>query len=249
MDEPSGSRSRRLRWAIGLLGIVTLMAIAVKMNPAAPFTQPLDDRWRQINGAAPGSGSYTWAVPMFFQYLGEAPGWLFMLVVAPLGLIAVGRWRSGLFYLSATAASTAVSLTLKNVVDRPRPSADEALGLFGPLFRVDHGSFPSGHAVTSATLAVAVAALIPPARRRARRAWSLVGALVMVGMVWQRTLINAHWLSDTVFGLVVGAGAALLTWWAFWNLLAKDYGRPVWFRHRDGNKNAHQQLSVDVQKG
>jgi undecaprenyl-diphosphatase len=249
MEQPSEARSRRLRWAIGLLGAVTLMGVAVGLNPASPFTQPLDSWWRQINGAAPGSGRYTWALPMFFQYLGEAPGWLFMIVLAPLALVAVGRWRSGLFYLSATVASTIVSQVLKNVIDRPRPAADEALGLFGPLFRVDHGSFPSGHAVTSATLAVAVAALIPPVRRRARRTWALVGALVMVGMVWQRTLINAHWLSDAVFGLVAGAGAACLMWWAFWNLLGKDYGRPVWFRHRAAAKNTHQPLSVNVQKG
>ena len=51
----------------------------------------------------------------------------------PRGVHAVG---SGLF-----------SQGMKNLVDRPRPAADETLGLFGPLFTVDHGSFPSGHAV------------------------------------------------------------------------------------------------------
>ncbi|MNJ04708.1 hypothetical protein D3C73_1655920 [compost metagenome] len=50
-------------------------------------------------------------------------------------------------------------------------------------------------------------------------------------MVWQRTLINAHWLSDTLFGLVAGVAGALLVWWAFWPLLQRDYGRPVWFCH------------------
>ena len=34
-------------------------------------------------------------------------------------------------------------------VDRPRPVDDLANGLLGPLFPVDHGSFPSGHAVSA----------------------------------------------------------------------------------------------------
>ena len=78
-------------------------------------------------------------------------------------------------------------------------------------------------------MAVAVFALIPADRRNLRIVWGVLGALIMVGMVWQRTLINAHWFSDTVFGLVAGTGATLLVWWAFWPLLQKDYGRPVWF--------------------
>jgi undecaprenyl-diphosphatase len=32
-------------------------------------------------------------------------------------------------------------------------------------------------------------------------------------MMWQRTLTNAHWLSDTVAGAALGLGGALLLWW------------------------------------
>lgn len=246
----TGPRARTLRWALGLLIAAILMGIVVRLNQTAPFTQPLDDWWRRVNGAAPGSSSYTWAGPMFFQYLGELPGWVFMIAVAPLTLVAVGRWRSGLFYLSATVVSTViVSQVLKKLVDRPRPALDEAHGLYGPLFSVDHGSFPSGHAVTAATLVVAIAALIPPVRRRARLVWGVVGGLLMVGMVWQRTLINAHWLSDAVFGLAAGAGGACLMWWAFWNLLAKDYDRPIRFLGRPRPHTTSPSAPVGIQKG
>jgi len=219
-----------LWWALGLLAVFVAMGIAIAPDPSAPFTQPLDDAWRAVVGVGPDSGAYTWFVPMFFQQLGELPGVIVTVVVLPLALVAVGRWRSALFFVSVTAFGPGLlSQAMKNLVDRPRPAADPTLGLFGPLFSVDHGSFPSGHSISAAALAVSVAALIPPSRTLARRVWWVIGALLMVGMVWQRTLVNAHWLSDTLTGLLTGVAAALLMWWAFWPLLHRDHVRPLPF--------------------
>lgn len=230
------SRTRRpramLAWSLGLVAAFALMGLLVGLNPAAPFTQPLDDWWRALVGVSADGSIHTSAVPMFFQHLGEGPGALVGVVLIPAVLAIVGRWRSGLFFLTVTLVGPGLfSQGMKNLVDRPRPAVDETLGLFGPLFRVDHGSFPSGHAVMAGALVVGIAALIPATRRTARTLWWTVGGLILLGMVWQRTLINAHWLSDTVFGLVAGIAGALLMWWAFWPLIQRDHGRPVWFCH------------------
>lgn len=222
-----------LWWALGLLAAFVVMAVAVAVAPEAPFTQGVDSWWRGLVGASPDGSAHLWAVPMFFQYLGEAPGALVTVILIPLALTAIGRWRSALFFLSAGLVGPGLfSQLTKNLVDRPRPALDEAAGLWGPLFTVDHGSFPSGHAVSAAAVAIGVAALIPSARKTARTIWWFIGGALMLGMMWQRTLINAHWLADTFFGLAAGAAGALLMWWAFWPLLQKDYGRPVWFMHR-----------------
>lgn len=227
-----------LWWALGLLAAFILMGIAVALYPDAPFTQAIDDAWRAAVGVGSDSLAYTWFGPMFFQFLGEAPGAIAMLLI-PIALAVVGRWRSGLFFLSAALLSMGLySQGMKNLVHRPRPAADAALGLYGPLFQVDHGSFPSGHAVSAAVLVFGVAALIPATRRTARRVWWIVGAALMLGMMWQRTLVNAHWLSDTVFGLIAGVAGVLLMWWAFWPWLQRDYGRPVWFLHLGGRRAA-----------
>ncbi|MHA7132683.1 phosphatase PAP2 family protein [Oerskovia turbata] len=221
-----------LWWALGLLAAFALMGLVVAQNAASPFTQPLDDWWRALVGASPDDALPRSAAAMFFQHLGEGPGALVGMILIPGALAIVGRWRSALFFLTVTLVGPGLySQGMKNLVDRPRPAPDEALGLFGPLFRVDHGSFPSGHAVMAGALVVGIAALIPAARRTARALWWSVGALVLLGMAWQRTLINAHWLSDTFFGLAAGIAGALLMWWAFWPLLEQDHGRPVWFRH------------------
>lgn len=226
-----------LWWAVGLLGAFALMGVLVGINPSAPFTQPLDNWWRSVVGASPDSTLYKTAVPMFFQHLGEAPGALLTVIIVPAILALVGRWRTSLYFLSITFVGPGLfSQVMKNLVDRPRPATDEAMGLFGPLFTVDHGSFPSGHAVSAGAIAFGVAALIPIDRHLGRRIWWIAGALLMVGMIWQRTLINAHWFSDTIFGLSAGVAAALLMWWAFWPLLQRDYGRPVWFLHRGQSK-------------
>jgi undecaprenyl-diphosphatase len=173
-------------------------------------------------------------VPRFFQGLGQAPGTLGLLVALPLALAAVGRWRSGLFVAVAGVFCVGIlAQGMKNLVDRPRPAADGALGLYGPLVGVDHGSYPSGHVGTAVFAAVVIAALLPPHPGSARTIWWLVGVFLTVGMVWQRTLVNAHWLSDAVFGAVAGAGGALLMWWLFWPWLQRDYGRPLAFFGRD----------------
>jgi undecaprenyl-diphosphatase len=209
------------------------MGIAIAPAPATPFTQPLDDAWRALIGVGADSGAYPRFVTMFFQQFGELPGVVVTVLLIPLALVLVGRWRSAVFFVSVIALGPGLlSQVMKNLVDRPRPIADATLGLSGPLFSVDHGSFPSGHSISAAAFAVSVAALIPPSRTLVRRAWWVLGLLLMLGMAWQRTLVNAHWLSDTLVGLVTRVGAALLMWWAFWPWLHREYGRPISSRRR-----------------
>jgi membrane-associated phospholipid phosphatase len=225
---PSSKRPRALL-VTGLIGLALFAAfgVAVFQNVDAPFTQPLDDAWRRLVGAA-AVENVSWVVPMFFQYLGELPGAVLTILLIPIWLFVIRRWRSALFWITAELVGTmVVSQLTKNLVDRPRPADDLVNDLFGPLFSVDHGSFPSGHAVSAGILIVAVAAVLPPAKRRI---WWIVGALIGVGMIWQRTLINAHWFSDAVFGVIGGVSATLIIWWAFSTLIAKDYGKPLFRR-------------------
>lgn len=218
-------------WAIGLTAFFVLMGVAVAVNPSAPFTQSLDDTWRRAVGASEGDGSYTWFLPMFLQHLGEAAGFIAIALVLPLALVICGRWRSAVFVVAAQLVGPGLySQVMKNLVDRPRPAAGG--GLDGPLFRVDHGSFPSGHAISAGVLVVIVAALVSGASITVRRAWALVGALLLIGMIWQRTLINAHWFSDAVTGALAGVGVGLLMWWAFWPWLREDARRPLPWRFR-----------------
>ncbi|QEU83216.1 phosphatase PAP2 family protein [Streptomyces subrutilus] len=155
------------------------------------------------------------AAAAFMNWFGGPPG-----VVVPLGLLVFllvrRRWWSVCFLLVAYLGTSLVVVRgLKHLVDRPRPA--------DPLVRVDHGSFPSGHAATAALLVVLAGALLVPAARR--WLWWWAGALFTLAMMWSRTWLHAHWLSDTVAGAAAGAGTALLLWWAFLPLLAREARR------------------------
>ncbi|WP_278236712.1 phosphatase PAP2 family protein [Isoptericola sp. AK164] len=225
VPERAATRPRRAL-VLGLVGTTLFLLLALTMYLAGdtPPTQALDDAWRRAVGASTVS-AVDGPLPMLFQHLGAGVGAVVLLLVWPALLLLVRRWRTALFWWAAIVGSAVVASQLvKHTVNRERPVADEALGLVGPLFPTDHGSFPSGHSVTMGAFVVAVAALLPVA---ARRWWWVVGVLLAAGMVWQRTLINAHWLSDALAGIVAGASVVAILWWAFAPWLAVDRGRPL----------------------
>ena len=228
------SRPRWMLWtALGLLAVFAALAVGVFASPEAPWSQGLDDLWRGAIGVGPESWLPGFALAQMFQHLGQLPGAVLMMILLPLALVLVGRWRSALFVIAVQLAGPGLlSQVTKNLVDRPRPVDDAAAGLFGPLVQVDHGSFPSGHSVSMAAIVVTVLALIPASAVWMRRIWIVLGVLLAVGMVWQRTLINAHWFTDTCAGLIGGAAVALLLWWAFLPWLRRDHDRRVWFLPR-----------------
>lgn len=155
--------------------------------------------------------------------------WGALLIVAIMFAVPVfiGRWRSMLFLLSSIVMAGVLPQILKNVADRPRPTEDLTAGLFGPLGQIDHGSFPSGHAAMAGAIAVMIVALMSSAPRLAGRIGTIIAVMLVLGMMWQRTLVNAHWLSDTFFGSLLGIGGGLIVWWLFWPLVQRDNIRPI----------------------
>lgn len=122
------------------------------------------------------------------------------VVVALILLIARRPWAA-LFFVVASAVSAGVVQLLKNLFGRARPEDIIVLS--------DHGSFPSGHVANAATIAVAIGIIVP-------YTWVWVlGAAYTLLMALSRTYLGAHWISDTVGGILVGVGAALLMWAAF----------------------------------
>ncbi|MFE5772587.1 phosphatase PAP2 family protein [Streptomyces sp. NPDC056485] len=221
----TGAADRRRRpgvllLAVLLLGAAAALALTVRADIENPPFQGADERWLHWMGG-PHEG-FPAAVAAVLNWFGGPPG-----IVVPLALLVFllvrRRWVSAGFLLGVyLAGSMAVVQGLKHLVDRPRPA--------NPMVRVDHGSFPSGHAAGAALLVVLVGVLLVPAARR--RAWWTGGAVFTLAMMWSRTWLHAHWLSDTLAGAAAGAGTALLAWWAFSPALARERNRA-----RDRNRD------------
>ena len=73
----------------------------------------------------------------------------------------------------------------------------------------DFGSFPSGHSANAALIATTLGIIF-------WRTWVWVaGPFYTVLMMLSRTYLGAHWISDTVGGMLVGAGVAVIIWAPF----------------------------------
>lgn len=138
----------------------------------------------------------------------------------PLGLVValllLRRTGGALLYATSALASTGLVQLGKAVFARERP--DDIV--------IDIASFayPSGHAAFAATIAAALWIIAP-------RWWvAALGVLWTGAMALSRTHLSAHWLTDTVGGVLVGIGAVLV--------LAALLGR-----HLDGRPAAAAQAS------
>jgi membrane-associated phospholipid phosphatase len=85
------------------------------------------------------------------------------------------------FLVLLIAGNEALMLTIKELADRARPTLNPVAATLGP-------SFPSGHSATAAAFYAGAALLL--ARRRSPR----------------RVLLDVHWLSDVIAGVVLGWG-------------------------------------------
>lgn len=141
---------------------------------------------------------------------------LLVLIVTIYLLLVRKRATAALLAGSAIGAALLSHVT-KLIIDRPRPDVVDH------LVEVSTPSFPSGHAMLSATIYLTLGALLgrqfpQPALRR----YFLVVAAsltVLVGM--SRVYLGVHWPTDVLAGWMVG----VLWAWGCWALAQRLLGR------------------------
>lgn len=125
--------------------------------------------------------------------------WPFRAAVTTV-LVMRKRWEGVAAWLGAIVLSEPFIWILKTLYDRERPP--EAL--------VDtvSASFPSGHAIVGAVMAVGLVVVFVPAGPQ-RRNLEILGALSALIMGGSRVYLGAHWFTDVVAGVAFGAAVAM----------------------------------------
>jgi len=114
------------------------------------------------------------------------------------------------FLVVVVAGEGIVTTTIKQLVDRARPTLNPLAAALGP-------SFPSGHSATAAAFFAAAALLL--GRRRGRPARAVLAGLaagIAVAVAASRVLLDVHWLTDVTAGLALG--------WAWFAACAIAFG-------------------------
>lgn len=198
LDPRAIPMARAVIWCTALLLVV---AIPGGMLTADPHNVPFidfDSGWHRYVEEL--RSPLLDGINAVLNWLGYTGALIFHVLLAVALLL---RRRPMMAAFAATACFAALGITelAKAVIGRPRPADAVVL--------TDTGSYPSGH-VSATTAFLVVAALLI-----ARLWFWLVAGFGVLSMMFSRTYLAAHWLTDTFAGAVLAAVVVLLTWLAF----------------------------------
>jgi undecaprenyl-diphosphatase len=131
--------------------------------------------------------------------------WLLSAVLVGFFLL-MGRSLEATLFAVSVVGSSLLNAGVKRLIARPRPF------VVPHLATVSNGSFPSGHAMLSATaylsLAVLTAHVMPGELARIYVVAITIAIVVSIGL--SRIYLGVHWPSDVLGGWCLGAVWALL---------------------------------------
>lgn len=195
-DRPLTDPRRPVALVVGVIATVLFVGLrfAVELSGSAPL--PIDRAWDDAMSALanPVGVIVAW-VPAI---VGGTIGMIIIGVATTIVFLVVRRPWDALNVAASIALVVLIGAPLAAVIARSRP-ADS-------LAETVATSFPSGHTAVATTIAVTLALIL-----RRRWVW-VVGAAWVVLMMWSRTYLHAHWLSDVVAGFLEGVAVATLVW-------------------------------------
>jgi len=192
-DHPIALRVTLLLWILG--GVLFL---ALQLPALRSAIQAVDDGAYQLVVNLEFSPAVGMAVAL--DFLGSS--WVTFPIMITVGAYLVWRkrWEGFMYWVLSMALSQMMIGPIKALYARPRPPL--------PLVETTGYSFPSGHAVAGAAIAISLVVVLVPAGPRRRNLEMIAGAFA-VAMGLSRVYLRAHWLSDVVAGVALGAAVAI----------------------------------------
>ena len=196
---------RAIGWSAVLFGAMIFVFVAVGRHPPElapktnlPFVGEFDlSVYHWVDDIRNGVLTF---IARFLNVLGGGMVTIPLRIAVAVWLAFRRHWRAFAVWVLTWAVAELLLTGAKTFFHRGRPPL--------PLVDVVTFSFPSGHAVAGAATAVAlVLVLLPPGP--ARRRWEFAAIGFAFVMALSRVYLNAHWFSDVVAGVLLGAGVAL----------------------------------------
>lgn len=147
------------------------------------------------------------ALSLWLDGLGYGVGVLPFDALLVVALAARRCWRPATFAALALGGGLLLNKGLKLLFERPRPVIECPEAVVPVTF-----SFPSGHAMASATLATVLTVLA----WRSRWRWPVcvIAWGFALSVAASRVLLGVHFPSDVVAGAAAGVAWASTAWWA-----------------------------------
>jgi membrane-associated phospholipid phosphatase len=189
-----------LRISLGLWVFAGLVFVAIAVPWLADTVQLVDDAVFQAMVDAEWGPLI--AIAHVLDFIGST--WITapIIVVVAIHLAWRTRWEALITWVIAMAASQVLIGPVKAIYERMRPPQS--------LVETSSFSFPSGHAVAGAAVAVGLVIVLVRAGPR-RRNLEMLAAAFAIAMAFSRVYLRAHWLTDVTAGVALGAAVAVAT--------------------------------------
>ncbi|MBK0419571.1 phosphatase PAP2 family protein [Leucobacter sp. CSA1] len=203
---PRSARAAALPGAA--IGVATLALLAVvafgvwlRFVDRAPL--PVDLWWHDLLQLDRGTPAF--AIAVFLADVGGGVGAAACTAIAAAALLALRRPRDAAAVATAMFAGVLCSELAKALIARPRP--------WDPLYHASGYSYPSGHSMGAAALALSVLLVVAGSgsvHRGVARAVGIAATCWILLMMWSRAALHVHWLTDTLAGALLGIAVAVL---------------------------------------
>ena len=141
-------------------------------------------------------------VMLAISFFGELP-WSLIMVLLVASIFFIFKYRRESYFITSILLSGLVILSIKNIINRPRPTA-----FYVRLVEVNRfQSFPSGHVMSYVLFfgfMIILMRTLKDIPYAIRQFVTYVSAFLMISVSFSRIYLGAHWFSDTVGGSILG---------------------------------------------